>query len=139
MAPGEGDDPPSEGSKPSVLPLNEPGKTYGVVTVPKTGVVGVNNVVTWPTLDGPEKMVADPVGTASTSYEYWVPPMTEESLYEVVCAAVVAKRVHVFEAVMQTPGHRYIWNWQVVVAVQLDGRDHGTVAETGVAAGRVTD
>ena len=70
MAPGEGDDPPSEGSKPSVLPLNEPGEAYGVVTVPKTGGVGVNNVVICPTLDGPEKMVDDPVGTASTSYEY---------------------------------------------------------------------
>ena len=70
VAPGEGDDPPSEGSKPSVLPLNEPGEAYGVVTVPKTGGVGVNNALICATLDGPEKMVDDPVGTASTSYEY---------------------------------------------------------------------
>jgi hypothetical protein len=80
---------------------------YGVVTVPKTGGVGVNNVVTCPTLDGPEKIVDDPVGTASTSYEYWVPPATDESLYEVAWAAVVASRVQVVEASVQTPGHRY--------------------------------
>ena len=43
---------------------------YGVVTVPKTGGVGVNNALICATLDGPEKMVDDPVGTASTSYEY---------------------------------------------------------------------
>ena len=70
MAPGRGIKPRSEASKTSVLSLNEPGEAYGVVTVPKTGGVGVNNALICATLDGPEKMVDDPVGTASTSYEY---------------------------------------------------------------------
>ncbi len=80
MAPRQGFEPRLTESESVVLPLNERGKNYGVVTVPKTGGVGVNKVVTCPTFDGPEKIVDDPVGTASTSYEYWVAPATVESL-----------------------------------------------------------
>lgn len=80
MAPARGIQPLWWASKTRVLALNDAGKTYGVVITPITGGNGVNNVVITPAFDGPLNTVDDPVGTASTSYEYWVPPVTVVSL-----------------------------------------------------------
>ena len=80
MAPARGIQPLCWASKTRVLALNDTGKTYGVVITPITGGSGVNKTVTLPAFDGPLNTDEDPVGTASTSYEYWVPPVTVESL-----------------------------------------------------------